>query len=175
MLDGSGAIIRCAGSTSSRLEPHIDIELGSYLGLLLIHHLCSSSVLFCSCLGYREKGGVPFLWFLCCAGIGQLGFWGEVHQFSQVSPFRGISSLIFISTAPQGDSTLWGCLEPSNQRQKSNLDLLTDSLSLSCHYLNADIIADMINPTGVCCVFQTVWAQFLWWLSAGCKQPGRHG
>ena len=42
---------------------------------------------------------------------------------------------------------MWGCLEPSNQSQKSNLDLLTDSLSLSCHYLNADIIADMINPT----------------------------
>ena len=32
---------------------------------------------------------------------------------------------------------MWGCLEPSNQSQKSNLDLLTDSLSLSCHYLNA--------------------------------------
>jgi len=44
-LGGSGAIVRLLGSSSSRLEPHIDIELGSYLGLLLIHHLCSSLVL----------------------------------------------------------------------------------------------------------------------------------
>ena len=38
-------LVRLLGSSSSRLEPHIDIELGLYLGLLLIHHLCSSSVL----------------------------------------------------------------------------------------------------------------------------------
>jgi len=37
--------VRLLGSSSSRLEPHIDIELGSYLSLLLIHHFCSSSVL----------------------------------------------------------------------------------------------------------------------------------
>ena len=148
MLDDSGAIIRCAGSTSSRLEPHIDIELGSYLGLLLIHHLCSSSVLFCSCLGYREKGGVPFMWFMCCAGIGQLGFWGEVHQFSQVSPFRGISSLIFISTAPQGDNTLWDC---------QSLPIKGKSLIWTClltayHLAVIILMPDMINPT-----FQSVY------------------
>ena len=146
MLDVSGAIVRCAGSTSSRLEPHIDIELGSYLGLLLIHHLCSSSVLFCSCLGYREKGGVPFLWFLCCAGIGQLGFWGRGSLVLLGQPFQRHLLPHIYKHSTKGDSTLWGCLEPSNQRQKSNLDLLTDSLSLSCHYLNADIINPTFSP-----------------------------
>ena len=148
MLDGSGAIIRCAGSTSSRLEPHIDIELGSYLGLLLIHHLCSSSVLFLLMFRVQRKGwsALPVVSVLCQNWVARILGRGSLALFL-VSPFRGISSLIFISTAPQGDSTLWGCLEPSNQRQKSNLDLLTDSLSLSCHYLNANIIADMINPT----------------------------
>ena len=67
MLDVSGAIVRCAGSTSSRLEPHIDIELGSYFGLLLIHHLCSSSVLFLLMFRVQRKGwsALPVVSVLC--------------------------------------------------------------------------------------------------------------
>ena len=60
-------LVRLLGSSSSRLEPHIDIELGSYFDLLLIHHLCSSSVLFLLMFRVQRKGwsALPVVFVLC--------------------------------------------------------------------------------------------------------------
>ena len=76
MLDGSGAIVRCAGSTSSRLEPHIDIELGSYLSLLLIHQLSSCFCAFSAHVqGTEKRVECPSLCWQCLLGLDQQGQW----------------------------------------------------------------------------------------------------
>ena len=73
-------LVRLLGSSSSRLEQHIDIELGLFLGLLLIHRLCSSSVLILLMFRAQRKGwsALHVVSVLCWNWAARI-FWGEVH------------------------------------------------------------------------------------------------